>query len=496
MSDEVRKNHARRHRIAGHAKAEGGCVNISRTCALMGPMFAASVAFAPIDAGAATLSLIGSSVKVCQLTGEFDWQTNQPTAAQTMTNFGLDGVDLGFPVDSGTGPLYFLFGDTWPMKHGPFDPRPPDDSLGWTTRTTAPDSSTCLGLQMATAAPQRFAPPTVSPAMLQGSFNVPTGGVFLNNWLYAFFWTDHCVLRGVLAPIHDSPIGLPQSPLSLPPGNRLCPEIPLFNSVGRSVLAAATPDNPTAFHARRRRFDFHPPTIATMPSGFVYVSAAATVVTSNGKTGIPVFGVPRYRASIPYLALAPVDTFGKPESWSFFAGRDHAGQPTWVTLQQWENGHAADGGWLPPRGAEIYSGSETCVGEHSVTWNAPLNSWLLLYGCIVDSATGPDARIEARIAPQPWGPWSTPTVLLTNHDAGVVCTLIMRKETGCTGQRNYWPTMIPVVAGFFYAPFVMDRFTVDSTPAGASTKQATIYWLVSTWNPYNVVVMQSTLQLD
>jgi hypothetical protein len=476
----------------------GGCVKISRTCALLAPIFAVSAAFTPVDVYAVTLSLVGSSAKVCQLTGEFDWQTNQPTAAQTMTNFGLDGVDLGFPVDSGTGPLYFLFGDSWLIKHAPLDPGPPDDSLGWTTRTTTPDSSTCVGLQFTTAAPHRFASPTVSPAILQGSFNVPTGGVFLNDRLYAFFWTDHCVLRGALAPVHDSPIGLPQSPLGLPPGNRLCPEIPAFNSVGRSVLAAAAPDSPTTFHAaRRRRSDFLPPTIAPMPSGFVYVSAVANTATFNGKTGIPVFGVPRYRASIPYLALAPVDTFGNPATWSFLAGRDQAGQPTWVTLQQWESRHAAGGGWLPPPGAEIYGGGETCVGEHSVTWNAPLNSWLLLYGCIVDSATGPEARIEARIAPQPWGPWSTPTVLLTNHDAGVICTLIMRAVTGCAGQRNYWPAITPVVGGFFYAPFVMSRFTVDSTPPGAgSPKQATIYWLVSTWNPYNVVVMQSTLQLE
>ncbi|MBO0759589.1 MAG: DUF4185 domain-containing protein, partial [Bradyrhizobiaceae bacterium] len=142
-------------------------------------------------------------------------------------------------------------------------------------------------------------------------------------------------------------------------------------------------------------------------------------------------------------------------------------------------------------------GGEYCVGEHSVTWNAPLNSWLLLYGCIVDSATGPESRIEVRVAPQPWGPWSAPTVLLTNHDVGVVCTLVMRAATGCAGQRNYWLKVAPVVGGFFYAPFVMNRFTVDSTPAGGgSTKQATIYWLVSTWNPYNVVVMQSTLQLE
>src|SRR5260221_6380849 len=41
----------------------------------------------------APLMRIGSSEKVCQLTGDTDWQTGQPTAARTFRNFGLDAVD-------------------------------------------------------------------------------------------------------------------------------------------------------------------------------------------------------------------------------------------------------------------------------------------------------------------------------------------------------------------------------------------------------------------
>jgi hypothetical protein len=472
-------------------------MRISRTFALLAPIVAASVAGIPIGADAATLSLVGSSARVCQLTGELDWVSSQPTAAQTVTNFGMDGTDLGFPVESSSGPLYFLFGDTWSTKPPHLDPRPPDDSLGWTTRTAAPDNGTCLGLLIATAAPQTWAPPVVSPAILQGSFNVPTGGVFLNNRLYAFFWTGHCPRLGVLPPLHNPPQLLPQSPLSLPLRNRLCPETPAFNSLGHSVLAVAAPAQPVAFQAEPRQppLGHLGPTIAPMPSGFIYVSAAGTIATASGKTGIPVFAVPRYRASIPYLALAPTDTFGDPASWSFFAGRDQAGLPIWVTRKQWESGRAASGLWLPPPGAEIYGAGEPCVGEHSVTWNAPLNSWILLYGCGFLSGIFPESRVEARFAPEPWGPWSAPIVLLSTLDASVHCTLIMRPEKACQNLRDYWKRTNPHARGFFYAPFVMNRFTVDATGAG-QVKQATIYWLVSTWNPYNVVVMQSTLQLQ
>src|SRR6202040_1515081 len=60
---------------------------------------------------------IGTSQKVCQLTGDVDWETGQPTAARTLTNFGLDAVDLGYPVEH-NGKLILLFGDSWPSSHG------------------------------------------------------------------------------------------------------------------------------------------------------------------------------------------------------------------------------------------------------------------------------------------------------------------------------------------------------------------------------------------
>src|ERR1700722_18721533 len=80
---------------------------------------------------------IGKSEKVCQLTGDVDWETGQPTAARTLTNFGLDAVDLGYPVEH-DGKLFLLFGDTRPTTHsggrGPAAEIPPDDSVGFTNR--------------------------------------------------------------------------------------------------------------------------------------------------------------------------------------------------------------------------------------------------------------------------------------------------------------------------------------------------------------------------
>jgi len=41
---------------------------------------------------------------------------------------------------------------------------------------------------------------------------------------------------------------------------------------------------------------------------------------------------------------------------------------------------------------------------------------------------------------------------------------------------------------WFYAPFVLNRYTQATASAVTKAGQATIYWIVSTWNPYNVVV--------
>lgn len=441
-------------------------------------------------AAADTLSVIGASSKVCQLTGETDWLSGQPTAARTLSNFGLDSVDLGFPVDSGPGGLYLLFGDAFPIHHPPGSAPsvPPDDALGFTTRTAPPDLASCLDMQLITAAPHVFADPTVTPKIQQGSFNVPSGGIFLEGRLYAFFWTNHCTLPGKVYPD-------PLTPLKYPPVNATCPQIPLSNAIGTSVLASADPSDPVAFHQSLLPGPpFMPHPEARMPSGFVYVTAALPperearfpFPVKPENVNIPVFGVARYRASIPYLAMAPLKTFGDPLTWTFFAGWS-GGSPVFVSRQQWESGHAPGGQWMPPPGAELYPASpagERCVGEHSVTWNGALHSWLLLYNC-------EPWTVEARTAPEPWGPWSAPTVILqATPTSPLVCTLI-NSVAGCPNLRNYWPGM----PGIFYAPFTLNRYTHEVPAPPGAVRAATIYWLLSTWNPYDVVVMQSTLAI-
>ncbi len=67
---------------------------------------------------------------------------------------------------------------------------------------------------------------------------------------------------------------------------------------------------------------------------------------------------------------------------------------------------------------------------------------------------------------------------------------------GCGNRRDFWagrPRIGQVVAGATYAPFVLNRYTTAAQGTGPG-RNSTIYWLISTWNPYEVTVMRTTLQ--
>ena len=428
---------------------------------------------------AQTVSFQGRSEKVCQLTSDFDWETGIPTTTLTQTNAGLGAADLGYPVEH-QGRLMLLFGDSWASQvaHLGDAVKPKDDAVGWITSRTPPNHEHCTDMVVNSNRGPVIAPATVTGPLqiAQGYFNVPSGGVSDGIGVTTFFWTNHCQCPTDL----DSNA---QSPLTRPPALTICksnPAIPActetdqFNSVGLGVMARSADDGRTFNDA------------VLMPHGFVY----ATALDSNAVDGIPtdqrlgtyVFAVPRYRASVPYLAYASPASLGDPTSWRFFIGRRTDGSPLWVSEEVWRRG--SGGPWRPPGSPELFD-SDRCIGEFSVTWNKPLGVWLMLYNC--------GGHIVARSARYPWGPWSRSSEILSPDKDGAPCRLLMTAQ-GCGNQQRYHDqsTFVP---GGFYAPYVLDRYTTPLLPT-KFTRRARIYWTLSTWDPYQVSIMRTDLEVS
>ena len=344
-------------------------------------------------ADAATLSLVGSSTRVCQLIGE---TIGIPEHLARRRRPGHCRISVSspsiwaFPSIAAQGPLYFLFGDANPIRRPiPRQHHPARRRAGLdTTRTTAPTPPTCLDLQLATPCRRlrrrSSLHPTVTPPIQQGSFNVPTGGIYLDKTLYAFFWTNHCFLPDTLAPNPTAPLTCRQSRRRRI-ARRLC------STTASAGACWRRPGRPIRSRSRKLRRGNRCSTCHRCRAGFVYVTAAEPPPVVKGPVTAegPTFRCSACRAicaSIPYLALAPRATFARVDTWLFFAGMT-GGNPNWITYWKWKAAHNGRGQWMPPAGtdAQIFAGepAERTMRRRAFgdVEQAPCGAWLLLYNC-------------------------------------------------------------------------------------------------------------------
>jgi hypothetical protein len=95
----------------------------------------------------------------------------------------------------------------------------------------------------------------------------------------------------------------------------------------------------------------------------------------------------------------------------------------------------------------------------------------------------------------PWGPWSEPQILFNAVRDGAFGRFIHNPDAHpddglagpVIGERRANPG---AVRGGAYAPYVVERFTklVGS--------ELNLYYVLSTWNPYVVVLMKSRLRVE
>jgi hypothetical protein len=311
-----------------------------------------------------------------------------------------------------------------------------EDSIAYTTDT---DPEAGIYLQFVTQPnnAQQYLPPTTIPPISLGPFEVPAGGFSANGKMYGFFTTDH---------FQDS-AGI--------------------DRMGRSVLAWSGDNAQSPFHILYEFSNVH--------QGGRFVNVSPVIVDNSVWPGLPdatgpgllVFGSGLYRASNPYLCYLPLGAVEDRSRLRYFAGRQAGSHKVcWSTRESDAMPLFAD-----PQ-----------IGEICVTWNSFLRMWLMTY-----NATNPRG-INFRVAEQPWGPWSPTSLLFDPWTDGGYCHFMHVSWDFRVCDYVYDPGRITDWGGE-YGPYVISQFTKGDN---VHTK---IYFVMSTWNPYNTVLMKSTLAL-
>jgi hypothetical protein len=274
------------------------------------------------------------------------------------------------------------------------------------------------------------------PGISMGPFEVPVAGLSLNGQIYVAVSTNHSEDR----------------------------------STDRSVLTKFTP--PAKFQPLR--------TISQLPEGHfvkmsVHAEPAPIAGLPPGGPLILVWGTGPYRRSDAYLSVVPQAEFESGKGTRYFAGLDAAGAPTWSETES---------------AATLIVRNGT-MGDLSVTWCKDLNLWLMTY----DSREPAPRGILFSYSRTPWGPWSEPQIIFNAMRDGALGKFIHNPQAnpddGLAGPVIGKGQANPqAVHGGAYAPYVVERWTKVQGP------ELTIYYVLSTWNPYVVVLMKSRLHVE
>ncbi len=183
------------------------------------------------------------------------------------------------------------------------------------------------------------------------------------------------------------------------------------------------------------------------------------------------FGSGKYRASNVCLARVPLQHIEQKEHLQYCTavGNDQIGndgQPVWSAKED--------------EAAPLFK--HNVVGELSVAFLQPVDRYVMLY-----NSTKPRG-IVMRSARKPWGPWSDLTIVFQPwRDQGYGHFMHRPSMFWIDGDTVHDPGLADAWGGE-YGPFIMARYTTP-TPEGCR-----IFYTLSTWNPYQVVVMQSDLK--
>ena len=274
------------------------------------------------------------------------------------------------------------------------------------------------------------------PGIKMGAFETPVGGITIGNQMYVMVSTDHSDDRST----DRSVLTKFTLPSTFTPGRTISQE-----PAGHFIKMSLHPE---------------PAPIPGMPPGGPYIM---------------IWGTGPYRMSDVFLSIVPTANFESGQGTKYYAGLDAAGAPKWSDKE-------ADSVAIVKNGT---------IGDISVTWSKDLNLWLMTY----DSRLNPPTTIQFSYSKTPWGPWAEPQTLYNATRDGGYGTFIhdakAKPDDGLEGPEIGQAQQDPQgTNGGTYAPYVVERWTKVQ---GA---ELNIYYLLSTWNPYVVVVMKSRVEVQ
>ena len=192
---------------------------------------------------------------------------------------------------------------------------------------------------------------------------------------------------------------------------------------------------------------------------------------------VSLFGTGDYRKSGVYLArveLATLDTGAGTELWD-------PGLATW---------HVAESLGQPEREAiePVFEGHDG-VGELSITRLDDPDVLVALYQRELHDAGGAivDNRVVLRVATAPEGPWSDALTIVDMADPAF-------SAEHCCGATCPGAQVLHCESAGLYGAYLVPAVSVVELPGGA--RELELPFLVSTWNPYNVVLFTTTVRLD
>jgi len=307
------------------------------------------------------------------------------------------------------------------------------DAIAYTTDTTPED-----GLELTFVHDEVAYKPVKVPGISQGGFEVPMEGISIGGRMFIYHTTDSIGLKEMFQEGEQA-------------------------KMGRSIVAVSDDDGQTFTYL----YDFSNKHFINVSVVEVDKADLSAYFTQAAGKVLAIFGSGPYRRSDVRLAFQPSDQIGSHSSVRYFAGLDSSGRP--ILSSNEDDAQALF--------------NQPCVGELSVTYNRFINKWIMLYNSFMPTSRG----INMRTADKPWGPWSEPQIIFHPWDDKGYCHFMHAgfphekcDEVSDPNREKEW--------GGEYGPYQFEDLAVGSDTS------TTIYFTMSTWNPYTVVLMKATLQ--